>query len=56
MKNEERIKKLEGSKYQELFGVKKETFERMRATVPAALKKGIAEKRRKLGNSDSGCH
>ena len=30
MNNEERIKKLEASKYQELFGVKKETFERMR--------------------------
>lgn len=29
MKNEKRIKKLKENKYQELFGVKKETFDEM---------------------------
>ena len=39
MNNEERIKKLEESKYQELFGVKKETFERMREIMEENYKR-----------------
>ena len=46
MNNEERLKKLDASKYQEVFGVKKETFERMR---------GIMEEDYKRKHKKGGC-
>lgn len=40
MNNEKRIKKLKENKYQELFGVKKETFDEMLKVLNAEYEKG----------------